>query len=120
MATTSTDEPIIDVDRDTGELISGWPRVRKSIFTILRTRLKTRLMRLWWGSDFLDLQDKPGNDEVIFKSLGAAIVAVNDYEPEFKITRLIVGGNRVAGQTDITVEGSYKFDGVPRKIKDTM
>ena len=73
MATAPSDH-LIDIDRETGELVQGWPRIKQSIFVILTTRLRTRLMRLWWGSNFINMQDKPGNQEVLMAGMMAAIV----------------------------------------------
>jgi len=113
-------EPLIDIDRLTGELISGWDRCKQSILTILTTRLRTRLMRLWWGSEFLDLQDKPGNQESIMRSIVAAAQAINLYEPEFKITRMVIDEFGPSGAISITVHGDYLPDLAPRRAEFTL
>lgn len=117
MAGTDT---IIDVDRDTGELIQGWPRCRKSIETILRTRLHTRLMRLWWGSEFLNALDKPANEQTFVQSIMAAITAINKYEPEFKVSRVILDGAIFDGTVMVTVEGVYLPEQSDRKATVTF
>lgn len=98
-------EYLEDIDRETGEYISGWPRIKQSIKVILTTRLKTRLMRLWWGSDFLDLQDKPGNKPVLMVSIIAAAEAINLYEPEFRVQAITVDNLGPSGSPDIIVDG---------------
>lgn len=110
------DSPIVDIDRDTGELIQGWPRCRKSIHTILTTRLRTRIMRLWWGSDFLNAQDKPNNAQTYSQSIFAAISSIDEYEPEFKVERVLLGGAIVNGEVEVTVEGQYLPDMTSRKL----
>lgn len=97
--------PIIDIDRDTGDFISGWARIKQSIVTILTTRLKTRLMRLWWGSEFMDLQDKPGTQEVFLRSIYAAVVAINEYEPEYKVTQIRIPEWGADGVCQIEIYG---------------
>lgn len=116
---TST-EHLIDIDRYTGELIQGWERIKQSIFVILTTRLRTRLMRLWWGSKFNEMQDKPGNEEVLMSSMMAAISAINTYEPEFKVTRVVIGDMGPDGEITITVEGIDLVDEALRRLKTTI
>ncbi|GAB9153133.1 GPW/gp25 family protein [Bradyrhizobium diazoefficiens] len=116
---TST-EHLIDIDRFTGELIQGWERIKQSIFVILTTRLRTRLMRLWWGSKFNEMQDKPGNEEVLMSSMMAAISAINTYEPEFKVTRVVIEDMGPDGEITITVEGIDLVDEALRRLKTTI
>jgi uncharacterized protein len=117
---TAPTEHLIDVDRFTGELIQGWPRIKQSIFVILTTRLRTRLMRLWWGSEFLNMQDKPGNEETIITGMMAAVAAINTYEPEFKVTRVSIDEFGPDGAITFTVEGIDLVDEVLRRTKQTI
>ena len=98
-------EHLIDIDRVTGEPVQGWDRIKQSIHVILSTRLRTRMMRLWWGSNFIVMQDKPGNEEVIMTGMMAAIVAINTYEPEFKVTRVTIDEFDETGAITFTIEG---------------
>jgi uncharacterized protein len=118
--TTPATEHLIDVDRYTGELIQGWARIKQSIFVILTTRLRTRLMRLWWGSKFINMQDKPSNQEVIVSGMMAAISAINTYEPEFKVTRVTIDEAGPDGAITFTVEGIDLVDQVLRRLKQTI
>lgn len=113
-------EPLLDMDRETGEYISGWPRCRQAIMTILTTRLRTRLMRLWWGSEFLNAQDKPGNMEVMMSSLGRAIWAINEYEPEFEILSVTIDEFGADGAITFTVNGIYLPDQTARSVQETF
>jgi phage baseplate assembly protein W len=113
-------ETIVDVDRETGLFIQGWERCKQSIITILTTRLNTRLMRLWWGSAFLDAQDRPGNEEVIMRSIFAAIVSINKYEPEFKINRVTIDEFGPDGAITITVTGTYLPEATARRVTTTL
>lgn len=117
MATTQSTEHLIDIDRFTGELIQGWDRIKQSIYVILTTRLRTRLMRLWWGSKFIDMQDKPGNQEVLMAGMMAAIAAINTYEPEFKVTRVTIDEFDASGEITITIEGVDLVDAALRRVK---
>lgn len=111
---------MVDIDRFTGELISGWERIKQSIYVILTTRLRVRLMRLWWGSDFLNMQDKPGNEETIMEGMMAAISAVNTYEPEFKIRRVSIDEFGPDGVIRITLEGIDLIENNIKVIKQTV
>jgi phage baseplate assembly protein W len=113
-------EHLIDIDRMTGEYIQGWTRIKQSIITILTTRLHTRLMRLWWGSSFIDMQDKPGNEEVMMAGMMAAISAINTYEPEFKVTRVMIDAFGPDGDITITVEGVDLIDATLKRIRQTL
>src|SRR4051812_12425759 len=119
MATIPTAH-LIDVDRYTGELISGWPRIKQSIETILTTRLRMRLMRLYWGSKFLDMQDKPGNEETLMNGMMAAIAAINIYEPEFKVRRVQIDEMDTTGSIVITIEGIDLVEQAQRTVKTTI
>jgi phage baseplate assembly protein W len=120
MATQSNTEHLIDIDRFTGELIQGWERIKQSIYVILTTRLRTRLMRLWWGSKFIDMQDKPGNQEVLMAGMMAAIAAINTYEPEFKVTRVSIDAFDASGEITITIEGVDLVDAALKRTKVTI
>lgn len=98
-------EHLIDIDRETGELVQGWARIKQSIYVILTTRLRMRLMRLWWGSEFMNLQDKPDTEQSYAESIFAAALAINKYEPEFKVKRIEITGRSPAGAPTITIEG---------------
>jgi phage baseplate assembly protein W len=113
-------EHLVDIDRVTGEYISGWTRIKQSIFVILTTRLNSRLMRLWWGSNFIDMQDKPGNEEVLITGMMAAISAINTYEPEFKVTKVSVDSFDPSGEIIITIEGVDLIDAQLKRLKQTI
>jgi phage baseplate assembly protein W len=117
---TAPTEHLVDIDRFTGELIQGWARIKQSIFVILTTRLRVRLMRLWWGSAFINMQDKPGNEEVMMTGMMAAIVAINTYEPEFKVTRVVIDDFGPDGDITFTVEGVDLVDMALKRQKQTI
>jgi phage baseplate assembly protein W len=114
------DGPIVDIDRNTGELIQGWPRCYQSIQVILTTRLNTRLMRLWFGSDFLNAVDKPNNGPVYNASILAALHAINKYEPEFRANRVLLNGTPTAGEVEVTIEGVYLPDETIKIVKTIL
>jgi hypothetical protein len=113
----SNSEHLIDIDRDTGEYVQGWGRIKQSIYVILTTRLLTRLMRLWWGSDYLDMQDKPGNADTFTRGIMAAMSAVNTYEPEFKITSVVIEELTAEGRVLMTVNGVDLIEQKARRVQ---
>ncbi|MHC2250027.1 GPW/gp25 family protein [Bradyrhizobium elkanii] len=113
-------EHLIDIDRKTGEYVQGWPRIKQSIDCILTTRIGVRLMRLWWGSKFVDMQDKPGNEETLMTGMMAAISAINTYEPEFKVSRVSIDAFDSTGDITITVEGVDLIDAQLKRTKTTI
>jgi phage baseplate assembly protein W len=108
---------LIDIDRETGDYIQGWPRIKQSIYVILTTRLVTRLMRLWWGSTFSATQDMPGNEQTFTEGILAAVSAINAYEPEFKVSRVLFENLGPDGQVTITVEGVDLVDQRARRLQ---
>ncbi|MCB1466645.1 MAG: GPW/gp25 family protein [Rhizobiaceae bacterium] len=113
----ATLDPIVDIDRETGELISGWARCRQSIYTILTTRLHTRLMRLRFGSEFSDLIDKPSTDEVFMRSIIAAADAIDKYEPEFMVSSVLIENLGPEGAPQITIVGDYLPEATSRRAQ---
>jgi phage baseplate assembly protein W len=113
-------EHLIDVDHETGEFIQGWARIKQSIWVILSTRLRTRLMRLWWGSDFQDMMDKPAIEETFVKGIYSACLAINEYEPEFKVTRVAIQNLGPHGRCDITVDGVDLVEQTNRRLKTSF
>jgi hypothetical protein len=113
-------EHLVDIDPETLTYVSGWARIRRSIRRILLTRLRTRVMRLWWGSEFLDAQDKPINVETMMDSIIAASDAINRYEPEFNVRRVIITQADAGGNLQVRVEGVDLIDQQNRIIEETL
>lgn len=116
MATAPRRNYLVDIDPETFALFSGWPRIRASLIRILTTRLRTRLMRPEWGSSFVDMQDKPGNDQTFTDGIMAAIRAVNRFEPEFKIVSCEISGRSAEGSVTITLSGIDLVEQANRKL----
>jgi phage baseplate assembly protein W len=116
----ATRSPIIDINRNTGELLQGWPRAKQAIEVIMTTRLKTRLMRLYFGSNLPNIQDKPGNQFVILDAFYEIAVPVNRWEPEFRVQRIYVDEAGPDGKYTFTVEGVYLPDQSNQKAQVTL
>lgn len=111
---------LVDVDRETGEYISGWTRIRQSIITILTTRVFTRIMRLWWGSDFQSMIDKPINEETVMNGIMAIVRAINKYEPEFQIVSVEIPSADATGTMTIIVNGIDLIQNQSRVVVATL
>ena len=117
MAATIT--PLLDMDRDTGLPLQGWDRCRQSIEVILTTRLRTRVMRLWWGSSALDMMDKPLTRITFARGIVAAIAAIDGTEPEFFVSSVAMAP-AADGACLVTVVGTYLPDETARKVQLTL
>jgi hypothetical protein len=111
---------LVDIDPDTGAYVQGWARISKSIITILTTPIGTRLMREWWGSSFRDMLDKPMNMETMVQGIIAAVEAINQYEPEFKVTTLTVDSASSDGSIQFTIGGTDLVDQANRQLTATL
>lgn len=68
--------PSMDMDRETGEWIIGWPRTKQSIFIIITTPRFTRVLRRLFGSGVFDLIDAPMTDSTILKFYNVIAMAL--------------------------------------------
>lgn len=68
--------PSIDMDRETGEWITGWARTRQSISIIITTPRFSRVLRRLFGSGVFDLIDAPMTDSTILKFYNAIAMAL--------------------------------------------
>lgn len=98
----------------TGKPLSGYAHLQQSIADILTTRIGTRVMRREYGSDVPDLIDRPMNDETIIDVYAAVAVALDRWEPRFRLEQIYVI-SAVAGHMNVNLEGEYLPDG--KKIK---
>lgn len=97
-----------DINRHTGEPISGWAEVAQSLDVILTTHIGERVRRLSFGVDEFALQDRPMNSAEIadaFVEIATAIeprlVNGQQYgEPRFDLVRIVpfrAGSDGVVG-----------------------
>jgi phage baseplate assembly protein W len=116
----ATREHLVDIHPETGEYVQGFERIKRSIVRILQTRLKTRLMREWFGSDFINVIDKPLTQEVWMDGIIAAQKAVNEFEPEFKITVLTITRAESDGSVDLKIQGVDLVDQANATIRENI
>ena len=95
----------IGSDRETGQLRTEHAHIEQSIMDILTTRLGTRVMRREYGSLLPELVDKPLNDEGLMKMMVATAIAIMQWEPRVKLTRVLIEPDGITGRLLINCEG---------------
>lgn len=100
----------MSMNAGTGRSLTGSDHIRQSISDILATPLGSRVMRRDYGSLLPDLIDQPMNNANLLRMYSAAVVAVAQWEPRVKITRVT---RRItpAGQSVLEMEASKFNDG---------
>lgn len=93
------------INRRTGKLIEGWDHTAQSIEVILTTRLNTRVMRLEFGSNLLDLIDKPQLREIIALAYSYIAGPLERWEPNFELRSLEITRAGPDGQMMLDIDG---------------
>ncbi len=83
------------VDRNSGQILTGWAHCAQCIGVILTTAIGSLLMARDFGSDVPLLQDRPMSPPSIMMVWMAAAEALRREEPGFRVTRfgLLRAGN---------------------------
>lgn len=100
----------------TGRELSGQDHMIQSIRTILTTPIGTRIMRREFGSNLFELIDAPVNAGNIIELYAATAIALDRWEPRFKLDRVVVN-QAEAGKVILDLQGEYLPDGQPIKIE---
>ena len=95
------------MDARTGDILTGWADVEQSIATILTTPIGTRVMRRKFGSELMELIDRPMNDRVILAAYAAVAVAIARWEPRFSLTQCDLIEASAEGVLSIRLGGVY-------------
>jgi uncharacterized protein len=88
------------VDRNTGELLTGWAECAQSIGIIVTTAIGSLVLGRDFGSDGPTLQDRPMSTPSIMDHFMAIAESLRKWEPGFKLRRIDVlqtGGDGVIG-----------------------
>lgn len=101
---------MIGMDRNTGKVLDGLDHLVQSIKDIVTTPKMTRVMRLDYGSSMFDLIDRPINGQLIIDLYAAVADALNQWEPRFRLRRVLAENAR-AGHLTLILFGEYKPDG---------
>lgn len=108
----------IGIDRHSGQLLVGWPRVAHSIATIITTAIGERIQLRDYGSNVGELQDRPQNPETILRLYRETAEALEPREkngawygePCFFLTRVHADLSQIS-EPYIAVEGIHYPNG---------
>lgn len=95
------------IDRRTLKRISGWPHTRQSIEVILTTPLGSRVMRRHFGGAVFDLIDAKMSQRRVLALYAATAIALQRWEPRFKLTRCAIAAAGPDGRTGLALYGTY-------------
>lgn len=104
------------LDRDTFQVVEGWPYVEGLILDVLTTRLGTRVLRRGYGGDGPSFVDAPGDQLTVLRLVARAAIAIDqlrDLDTGEAIVRL-QRGLKVAGSR----EGKYDLSLAVRTLWD--
>lgn len=105
----------IGIDRNTGEVITGWDHVRQSLEVLISTAIGSRVERRDYGCDIEGLIDKPQNEETVVDFAIAIAEALEPRpfdngrflgEPRFQINRFTYD-LETPGVVTAAIEGVY-------------
>lgn len=107
------------MDRHTGKAISDFEHLKQSVEDILTTMIGSRVMRRDYGSRIPEYVDYPLNADTVTLIYGAAIDALDIWEPRLLIDRVTVDkevANISAGNFVLILEGFYIPTGDPIRL----
>lgn len=105
------------MNRETGGTIVILDHIRQSVTDILTTRIGTRTMRREYGSQLPDLVDQPFNSTTQLLVYAAITVALMRWEPRIRLSRVQLTGVTLAGQVELTLEGTLIDENEPLNLK---
>ncbi|WP_309628736.1 GPW/gp25 family protein [Brevundimonas sp.] len=96
------------IDAWTGGPLSGWPHVVQSVGLLLTTRLGERQMRGYVGAVTAALLGRLVNKATLLRLLQSIVVAIELFEPRFKVSRVVPVRLERSGRVEIWIEGEYR------------
>ncbi len=101
-------DPSIDIDAVSGVDIVAWPHVLQSIQQILTTRFGERVMREWFGSAVPNLLGENLTTKTVVAFFSAVSAAIEQWEPRFRVIRIIPESVGRDGRLRVQIEGEYR------------
>lgn len=90
-----------------GSLAGDWSHVQQSVAKILTTPLGSRVMRRDFGSAITDLIDAKMTSGNVLAIYAAAAVAIEKWEPRFRVSRARIGRVGADGVIAMELFGLY-------------
>jgi len=97
--------PGTGIDRNTGKIIAGWPHVVQSLRVIFTTFFGERVLRRWFGPKILGQNLTPST---VLKFWSAICVAIDTWEPRYKVTQIIPLSADRDGSIGFRINGVYR------------
>ncbi len=95
------------INRRSGAPLTDWDHVVQSMAVILTTPIGTRVMRREFGSELMDLIDRPMTNRVIIAVYAATANALRRWEPRFRLTRCQLIQAAADGTLSLEIGGVY-------------
>lgn len=95
-------------DRNTGNIITGFERVKQAIATIIETKIGDYLGMRHFGSYVPDLIDEPLDGYWLAMVMAAITQAIVRFEPEFMIDEFEFIEINQSGKVVLAINGMYK------------
>jgi phage baseplate assembly protein W len=95
------------MNRETGYELDTVAHVAQSIADILTTPLGSRVMRRDYGSALPELIDHPFNTATKLRAYNAIVVALMNWEPRIRVTRVSLAQLSRTGTTVLDLELSW-------------
>jgi len=95
------------IDAATGRPIAGWTHVVQSVGIILTTRFGDRVMRRYFGSVATQMLGKNINRQNMLRLLQSIAVAIDLFEPRFRVLAVTPTKLERDGRAAILIEGEY-------------
>lgn len=100
--------PSIDLDRRTGEVITGWDSTVQSIEEIFLTNFGERVMREWFGSMVPRLLGELLNNKNVLAFFTAVCSAIEQWEPRYRVTKVVPISVSRLGEFHVELQGEYR------------
>jgi phage baseplate assembly protein W len=97
----------LGMDRETGMSLTGWSHVMQSVADILTVRVGEQFLRRWYGSPAVRLLGELGNQRNIVRFFNVVKIAIDLWEPRYRIRRIIPLSLDRAGTFAFQIEGTY-------------
>ncbi|HEY8136264.1 MAG TPA: baseplate assembly protein [Methylocystis sp.] len=99
------------IDRNTGELLTGWDECAQSINVIVSTAIGSLVLNRDFGSDVPALQDRPQNRASIFDHFMAIAEGLRKDEPGYRLRKIQVDKAASDGLTSFVLQGDFYPNG---------
>lgn len=98
----------VGINRRTGQVLVGWPHVVQSLEVLFTTGFGERIMREWVGSFVPAMLGRNMVPATILAAKTAIYVAIELFEPRYRITKIASLSVDRLGRYAFRLEGEYR------------